>query len=134
MIKIETLGMLNVAKNNPNIVMETNTKNFSFVEYEGELYLIASTIVGDNSYLKDVTIPAGEYMRGFRVKDWEGQKLVVDLAHVNGEAPEKGDVLVVDTDGGLKAGDAAGVYFVVTDTGAVLTGDAIKVKVAVSNE
>lgn len=134
MIKIETLGMLNVAKNNPNIVLDTATKNYSFVTYDGELYLIANTVVGDDSYLKDVTIPAGEYLRGFRVKDWEGQNLVVDLAHVKGDAPVKGDTLVVDTDGGLKAGSASGVHFVVVDAATILTGDAVKVKVCVADE
>lgn len=132
MIKIETLGMLSVAKNNPVITSQTDTANYSFLKFEDELYLIANKVVGDNAYMEDQVIPAGEYMRGFRVKDWEGQKLVVDLKHVAGNAPAKGDVLVV-SNGKLAAGDAAGIYFKVTDTGVTLTGPAIKVKVCVDD-
>jgi hypothetical protein len=130
MIKPETLGMLNVAKNNPVITLDTDTPNHSFIEFDDELYLIANKINGDNAYMEDQVIPAGEYLRGFRVADWVGQKLVVDLKHVTGTAPAVDDVLVV-SDGKLATGTAEGVYFTVTDTGVTLTGPAIKVQVCV---
>lgn len=132
MIKCETLGMFSVAKNNPIIKMETDIKNYSFITYDGEVYLISNTRAGDDAYVHDYTIPAGEFLRGFRVKDWEGQKLVIDLKHITADAVNKGDILVPTDDGTLEIGAASGVYLTVTDTGVALTGDAIKAKVCVA--
>ena len=72
-------------------------------------------------------------LNGYLVKAWEGQKLVVDGKHVTGgvAALNKDDVLVVAEDGTLKAGEATGVHFVVTDK-VTLTEAAIKVKVVVA--
>ena len=133
MIKVETLGMLDVAKINPVLKSDKDVANYSFITDEGDVYLVSNTIVGDDSYRENITIPAGEYLNGYLVKAWEGQKLVVDGKHVTGgvAALNKDDVLVVAEDGTLKVGEATGVHFVVTDK-VTLTEAAIKVKVVVA--
>ncbi len=135
MIKVETLGMLDVAKNNPVLTSDKEVANHSFITVDGILYLIDNTIVGDDAYKENVKIAAGEYLNGYQVKAWEGQKLVVDGKHVTGgiKSLEKDAVLVVDeATGMLKTGSAAGVHFKVSDTGVTLTEAAIKVVVCVA--
>lgn len=136
MIKIETIGMIDVAKNNPVIVSETDVKNNSFITYEGNLYVVMNTIVGDDAYKDEAVIKAGEYLNGFLVEAWKGQKLVVDAKHVTGGIASlaKDATLIVDTTtGGLKTGTASsGVYFKVKDLDAMLTEKAIKVEVCVA--
>lgn len=133
MIKVETIGQIEVAKLNPVLTSENDVANYSFLVNDEDLYLISNTIVGDDAYAADVVIPAGDYLNGFLVKAWEGQKLVVDLKHIDGDAPAKDDILVADeATGMLKAGDAAGVHFKVTDVNVTLTGPAVKVKVMVA--
>lgn len=134
MIKVETLGMLDIAKINPVLKSEKEVKNYSFIVDDGVTYLVCNTIVGDDSYKDDVVIPAGEFLNGYDVSAWVNQKLVVDGKHVtNGvSALEKGAVLVVDeATGKLVSGSAAGVHFVVTEK-VTLTEAAVKVKVAVA--
>ena len=133
MVKIETIGMLDVAKVNPVLKHTDDVKNYSFITIDDDLYLIANTVTGDDAYKEDVTIPAGEYLNGFLVKAWEGKKLVIDGKHIQDELStvSVGEILVVE-DGGLKKGSASGVHFVVTDTGVTLTGAAVKAKVVVA--
>ncbi len=133
MIKVETLGMLDIAKINPVLKSEEDVKNYSFLTADGILYLISNTVVGDDAYLKDVVIPAGDFLNGYQVDAWVGQKLVIDGKHIEGgvAALNVGDALVVAEDGGLKAGSAAGVHFVVTDK-TTLTEAAVKARVAVA--
>lgn len=133
MIKVETLGMLDIAKINPVLKSEEDMKNYSFLTADGILYLISNTVVGDDAYLKDVVIPAGDFLNGYQVDAWVGQKLVIDGKHIEGgvAALNVGDALVVAEDGGLKAGSAAGVHFVVTDK-TTLTEAAVKARVAVA--
>lgn len=133
MIKVDTLGMLDNAKINPVLKSDKDVANYSFITDEGDVYLVSNTLVGDDSYKEDVTIPAGEYLNGYLVKAWEGQKLVVDGKHVTGGivALKKDDVLVVAEDGTLKSGTASGVHFVVTEK-VTLTEAAVKVKVVVA--
>ena len=103
--------MLDVAKINPVIKSETDTTNHSFMTFDGDLYLIANEITGDDAYKEGVVIPAGEFLNGYLVKAWDCQKLVVDgKLKVTSSTPE------------------SGVYFVVTDT-CTLTEKAVKVKV-----
>ena len=104
MIKVETLGMLDVAKVNPVLKSDKDVKNYSFLTFDGDLYLISNTITGDDAYREDIVIPAGEYLNGFMVEAWKGQKLVIDGKHIDGGAStlEKGDVLVAQEDGTLK--------------------------------
>lgn len=135
MIKIESIGMVDVAKNNPVLKSDKDVSNYSFMTSDGNLYLIANTLTGDDAFKEDVVIPAGEYLNGFIVKAWEGQKLVVDGKHISDDLSgvNVGDTLVVDdATGGLKKGAGKGVYFVVTDKGVTLTEAAVKVRVAVS--
>lgn len=136
MIKVETLGMLDVAKINPVLKSEEDVTNYSFIVDDGQTYLVANTIVGDDAYKEDVVIKAGEFLNGYNVKAWEGQKLVVDAKHITGgvDALVAGtSILVVDeATGKLKTGSASGVHFVVTDKDLRLTEKAVKVRVAVA--
>ena len=136
MIKLETLGMLDSAKVNPILKYTEDVKNYSFLTIDEELYLIANTVTGDDAYKEDVVIKKGDYLNGFLVKAWDGQKLVIDSKHIQDklESLEVNDKLEAQDDGTLKksAGGAKGVYFVVTDKGVTLTGAAIKAKVVVS--
>ena len=133
MVKVETIGMYDVAKINPTLVSDKAVKNYSFVTVDDILYLIDNTVVGDDSYKEDISIPAGDKLNGYAVKAWEGQKLVVDAKHVVGgiSTLSKGDVLVANDEGKLKAGEAAGVHFVVSEK-TTLTEPAIKVVVTVA--
>lgn len=133
MVKVETIGMYDVAKINPTLVSDKAVKNYSFVTVDGILYLIDNTVVGDDSYKEDISIPAGDKLNGYAVKAWEGQKLVVDAKHVVGgiSTLSKGDVLVANDEGKLEAGEAAGVHFVVSEK-TTLTEPAIKVVVTVA--
>lgn len=133
MIKVETLGMLDTAKINPVLKSNKDVANYSFIVDNGDVYLVCNTIVGDDAYKENIVIPAGEYLNGYLVKAWEGQKLVVDGKHVTGgiSAINKNDVLVIAEDGTLKSGEATGVHFVVTDK-TTLTEAAVKVKVVVA--
>lgn len=135
MIKVETLGMLDIAKINPVLTAEEETANYSVITKDGTTYLISNTITGDDSYKEDVVIPAGECLNGYDISAWTGQKLVVDGKHVkDGIAGiNVNDKLKVGDKGQLEKTEAApetGVYFVVTDKGITLTEPAIKVKVA----
>lgn len=137
MVKCETLGMIEVCKNNPIIQSQTDVKNYSFIEDDGDLYLISNVISGDKAYVDDAVIPAGEYLNGFLVNAWEGQKLVIDGKHVTGGIAEveKDAILTVAEDGSLEVAEEApesGVYFKVTDTGIVLTEAAVKAKVVIA--
>lgn len=129
--------MIEICKNNPIIQSQTDVKNYSFIEDDGDLYLISNVISGDKAYVDDTVIPAGEYLNGFLVKAWEGQKLVIDGKHVTGGIAEveKDAILTVAEDGSLEVAEEApesGVYFKVTDTGIVLTEAAVKAKVVIA--
>lgn len=137
MVKIETLGMLDVAKVNPVITSATDVANYSFITHEENVYLVANTLMGDDAHREDVIIKAGEYLNGYLVKAWEGQKLVVDAKHIDGEYDTYSDddtTLIVDASGKLKQGSkpaAGGIYFAV-DGKCTLTEQAVKVKVCVA--
>lgn len=142
MIKFETLGMLDVAKNNPVLTSENDVDNYSFLTFDGDLYLILNTGLGDDAHKEDITIKAGDFLNGFLVKAWEGQKLVVDGKHItygNGAADysaivEGTTVLTANDDGTLEVASAAptsGIYFKVTDK-CTLTEKAVKVKVCIA--
>ena len=85
MIKCETLGMLDVAKNNPVLKSEKDMPNYSFIVDDGDTYVIMNEINGDAAYRKDEVIKAGDFLNGFMVKAWEGQKLIIDAKHIDGE-------------------------------------------------
>lgn len=131
MIRCETIGQIEVAKVNPVIKMEQDVVNNSFIEYENDLYLVSNTITGDCAYKDDVVIKAGEFINGYRLDAWHGQKLIVDGKHIEDgvAALSKGDKLAVGSDGKLVAyADEGGMYFVVTDF-VTLTEAAVKVQI-----
>ena len=148
MIKVETIGMLDIAKINPVLTSNSGVANYSFITDDGVTYLVCNTIVGDDDYKDNVTIPAGEYLNGYDLSAWANQKLVIDEKHIAyGSGEDYDDLLVADagnnvdatmlkvasTGGKLEITDTAptsGVYFVVTDK-VTLTEKAIKVRVAV---
>lgn len=140
MIKVETIGMIQNSKNNPVLKSTSDVANYSFITDDGILYLVANTISGDNSYVDDMTIKAGEYLNGFQVDAWAGQKLVVDERHIAyGQSQTFASITagttlmkVTSTGGKLEITDSApasGVYFKVTDK--ITTGNGKKIKVRV---
>lgn len=148
MIKVETLGMLDIAKINPVLTSANDVTNNSFLTVDGVTYLIMNDINGDDSYKDGVVIKAGEYLNGYDVSVWTGQKLVVDEKHVAyGSGEDYDDLAVEDTANSVDAtiltinnngklaiaseAPASGVYFVVTDK-VTLTEKAVKVKVVVA--
>lgn len=131
MIRCETIGQIEVAKVNPVIKMEQDVVNNSFIEHEGDKYLVSNTITGDGAYKDDVVIKAGEFVNGYRLDAWHGQKLVVDGKHIEGGVATLniGDKLVIGSDGKLTAYNSeSGIYFVVTDF-VTLTEAAVKVQI-----
>ena len=141
MIKCELVGQISNSKNNPVITSASAVKNYTFMTVDGVLYLIANTVSGDDSYVDDVTFAAGEYLNGFQVDAWAGQKLVIDERHIaygSGESfaslTAGTTLLTVDSDGNLAIAEnapASGVYFKVTDKMTGIGGNRIKAKVMV---
>lgn len=141
MIKVETIGMLDREVLNPVLTSDSAVANYSFLTVDGKLYLIANTLVGDDSYKDDYTIPAGEYLNGHLVEAWKGQKLVIDAKHITfGQSETYANsitagttLLKVDSNNKLvitSTAPTSGVYFKVTDK-CTLTGQAVKAEVLV---
>ena len=134
MIKCETIGMLDSAKVNPILTHTEDVANYSFFKVGDDVYLIANTVTGDGSYCADTVIPKGEYLNGYLLKAWEGQKLVIDAKHIEDDISgiEVNDTLAPQDSGKLKKGEATGVHLVVTDKDQYLTEKAVKAKVVVA--
>lgn len=126
---------------NPVLTSDSAVANYSFLTVDGKLYLIANTLVGDDSYKDDYTIPAGEYLNGHLVEAWKGQKLVIDAKHITfGQSETYANsitagttLLKVDSNNKLvitATAPTSGVYFKVTDK-CTLTGQAVKAEVLV---
>lgn len=141
MIKVETIGMIDNAVLNSVLQSKKEVANYQFITDDGETYLVCNTVAGDDAYVDDVKFAAGEYLNGYNVKAWEGQKLVVDDKHI-AYVSEKTyadlitgtTLLTVNAEGKLAVASVApesGVYFKVTDK-CRLTGNAVKVKVCVA--
>ena len=136
MIKVETLGMLDIAKINPVLKSENDVVNNSFLTVGGITYVILNDINGDDAYKDGVVIKAGEYLNGYDLSAWAGQKLVIDEKHITYASGADYDditagttLLKPKTDGTLEVTSTApesGVYFKVTDK-VTLTGKAVKV-------
>ncbi len=136
MIKVETLGMLDIAKINPVLTSANDVVNNSFLTVDGITYVILNDINGDDAYKDGVTIKAGEYLNGYDLSAWAGQKLVIDEKHITYASGADYDditagttLLKPKTDGTLEVTSTApesGVYFKVTDK-VTLTGKAVKV-------
>jgi len=138
MIKYNMLGMNNVAVNDPTITSESAVTNYSFITHGGEIYMIDQLVTGDDAYKEDLSFDAGTLLRGFLVRQWDRQELIVDGKHITGGVTglTVDAVLVVDTDGKLKTGTAptSGVYFKVTKTGINLNEAAVAVRVILVDE
>ena len=130
--------MYDIAKINPVLTSQSDVNNYSFITVDGILYLVMNTITGDNSYIDDAVIPAGEFLNGYQVDAWLGQKLVVDEKHISYASGADYDDITAGTtllkpksDGTLEVASTApssGIYFKVTDK-VVLTEKAVKMKV-----
>jgi hypothetical protein len=141
MIKIETLGMLDVAKINPVLTSLTDTPMYKFMTVDGVTYLIANTLTGDDAYQEGIVIPAGDYLNGFDIAPWVDQKLVADEKHIDYASEKDYDDIVAGTtlmkinaSGNLEViaeAPGSGFYFKVTDK-CRLTEKAIKIKLMVA--
>ena len=135
MIKCETLGMLDVAKNNPVLKSDKDVANYSFIVDDGDSYIVMNTNSGDDAYKEGVVIKAGEPLNGFDLKAWEGQRLVIDGKHIDGDfatVSVADTVLVIDeVTGKLKVGTGTGINLVVKAT-TRLTEDAVIAKIVIA--
>ena len=143
MIKCETLGMIQIAKNNPVLTSETDTAIYDFIKKDGIVYLVANTLSGDESYRDDVVIKAGDFISGFEIAAWEGMNLIVDEKHIAyGENVDYDDITVGTTlmtigdTGKLEISENApndGLYFKVIEK-CRLTEKAVKVLIMVADD
>lgn len=143
MIKIETIHGLDRVVVDPTIQSQNVVANYSFIENNGEVYLVANTITGDKAYVDDCTLPAGEYLNGHLIKSLEGQKIVIDEKHIDyGDNEDYDDLtagttlLKVKANGKLQIAATAptsGVYFKITDK-CKLTEKAVKAMVMVVDQ
>lgn len=128
--------MLDIAKINPILKSANDVVNNSFLTVGGITYVILNDINGDDAYKDGVVIKAGEYLNGYDLSAWAGQKLVIDEKHITYASGADYDditagttLLKPKTDGTLEVTSTApesGVYFKVTDK-VTLTGKAVKV-------
>ena len=142
--------MYEIAKNNPVLKSESAVANYSFLVDDGITYLIMNEPTGDNAYIRDYTIPAGEFLNGFDVSAWNGQTLIIDEKHIAYGVSEDYDdltvysaspataaaLLKVKTGGKLEITQSAptsGVYFKVVDR-VKLTEKAVEVKIIVVDQ
>lgn len=138
MIKLRTIGMLDHAVTNPVIKLNKDIANYSFVTVDGDLYLIMNTITGDDAYVDDVVIKAGNLLNGYLMRAFASQEIVADEKHIAYANGSDFDDITVDTtlftvneSGKLAVANAApqsGIYFKCTGKTA-LTGNAVILKV-----
>lgn len=138
MIKVETVGMIEVAKLNPVIKVNAAVKNYQFVTDNGIVYLVCNTVVGDNAYADDITFAKNEYLNGYQLDAWIGQKLVADEKHIAYGSGEDYDDIVagttlmkIDANGKLaiiSSAPESGLYFKVAEK-THLTENAVKLLV-----
>lgn len=136
--------MLEIAKLNPVITSTDPVKNYTFLTKDGVVYLICNTTLGDDAYKDEVTYPAGEYLNGYQVDAWAGQKLIVDEKHIKyGQSETYASItagttlMTIDSTTGklqiAQSAPASGVYFkVLAKTN--LTEKAVKVLIIVVDE
>lgn len=147
MIKLKSLGMFKIAKNNPVLTASRAVNLYDFIIEDGVTYLVANNPTGDDSYKSKLVIPAGSCLNGFNVAAWVNQKLVIDASHIafgSGETyegiTENVTMLTVITNGDNKGKlqiaettPASGIYFVVTKK-CRLTEQAVEALICISNE
>ena len=56
-------------------------KNYTLFTKDGKTYLIWNEPQGDNSYIQDFDIPAGDFLNGFDLSANLGQELIVEKKH-----------------------------------------------------
>lgn len=131
MIKVGTIGMIEKnAKSFPNIKASAAIQNGWFgtisdtatitpttdTVKSADLVVVMNTVVGDNEYT-DVTLPIGEYVNAFLLKEWGNQTLELNETHLAAALSTYavGDVLVANADGKLveAAATGYGISFVV---------------------
>ena len=140
MIKVNNIGMLNIAKNNPTVTSASEVSNYSFITSGDNTYLVANRGNGDFTYREGLTFAAGTKLNCYQVDAWKGQELIVDGKHISGGITSSiavGTLLKVKSDGTLETTASAptsGVYFKVTTIGIKLTESAVKVRVLVVDE
>lgn len=142
MIKLETIGMIDNAVLNSVLKSDKEVVNYDFIVDDGDTYLVCNTVSGDDAYVDDVKFSVGEYLNGYNIKAWEGQKLVIDEKHIAyatgktyADIVAGTTLLAVDEDGKLAVATdtpASGVYFKVTDK-CRLTQNAVKAKILVAD-
>jgi hypothetical protein len=64
MIKVQTLGMYDVAKNNPTLTSDSDVTNYSFLVDDGDEYVVMQSVNGDDSYKEGCVIKAGNPING----------------------------------------------------------------------
>lgn len=84
-IKFRTIGEIDVAKNNPVLTHTDAVKNYSILTQDGISYLVWNEINGDESYLKDQSIPAGAFLNGYNLSANVGQELVITEDMIDGD-------------------------------------------------
>lgn len=131
--------MIEVAKLNPVIKVNAAVKNYQFVTDNGIVYLVCNTVVGDNAYADDITFAKNEYLNGYQLDAWIGQKLVADEKHIAyGSGVDYDDITAGTTLMGIKSATGeleilsqapnSGLYFKVTEK-TTLTEKAVKLLV-----
>ena len=95
--KFRTVGEIEIAKNNPVLTHNAAVKNFTVFTKDGISYLIWNEPNGDESYIPDFDIPAGEYLNGFDLSANIGQELVIEEKHVDGtfDSIDAGDTVTL---------------------------------------
>lgn len=96
-IKFRTLGCIDVAKNNPVLTHNADVNNFSVLTADGASYLIWNEVSGDDSYLKDQVIKAGDFLNGYNLSANLGQELVITADMINETLSDldKGDAVTL---------------------------------------
>ena len=97
MIKARTIGMIEVAKNNPVLTSTDPVDLYDFITVDDVTYLVANTLQGDDAYRDEHTFAAGEYLNGFDIDAWVDQELVADEKHIVYASQKDYDDIVVGT-------------------------------------
>lgn len=138
--------MIDRAVINPVLKSTADVKKGDFLtDADGKVYLVANEIYGDEAYMEDVTIKAGEFINGYLVEALKGQTLLVDAKHI---AFGVGETYASSITAGttllgadsttrklkiLNAAPASGVYFKVVNK-CRLTEKAVEVEVIVADK
>lgn len=130
MVKLETIGMLKTAKNDPTVIADGETIN-GYIHVKGsdgkadapttgtseasqtdDLLITLNTITGDNSYNPDAKIASGDFLNSFYLAAWDNQNLIFNEDNITyAEGTDYTDitagttVMVAHTDGKLIIAD-----------------------------